>query len=321
MQQQHPKDRRSFDYVWRSMVAGGTAGCVAKTSIAPFDRVKILFQASNPEFKKYAGSWTGVFKALRPIYNENGVRGLLQGHSATLARIFPYAAIKWAAYEQVRHFYAPSESQVTPLSGFLSGSTAGLISVLCTYPLELIRVRTAFKTRHKGRVRLGDVMRDIYHEGQPPPPKSATTAKYSRKLLNKVSVLKFYRGFSMTMVGIIPYAGTSFLIFEQASKSQHIRTLFTSKGASDLFCGGMAGAIGQTAAYPFEVIRRRMQVGGLLHPDRFVNFNETCSLIYKQSGYRGFFVGLTIGYLKVIPMNAISFATYNFTKRLLLKDN
>lgn len=197
----------------------------------------------------------------------------------------------------------------------------GLISVLFTYPLELIRVRTAFKTRQKGRVRLSDVMRDIYYEGQPPPPKSATTAKFSRKLLNDVSFLKFYRGFSMTMIGIIPYAGTSFLIFEQASKSQRIRTLFKSKGASDLFCGGMAGAIGQTAAYPFEVIRRRMQVGGLLHPDRFVNFNETCALIYKQSGYRGFFVGLSIGYLKVIPMNAISFATYNFTKRVLFRDS
>ena len=192
--------------------------------------------------------------------------------------------------------------------------------MLFTYPLELIRVRTAFKTRQKGKVRLSDVMRDIYYEGQPPPPKSATTARYSRKLLNKVSILKFYRGFSMTMVGIIPYAGTSFLVFEQATKWNRTRQLFKSKGASDLFCGGLAGAIGQTAAYPFEVIRRRMQVGGLLHPDRFVNFNETCSLIYKQSGYRGFFVGLSIGYLKVIPMNAISFATYNLAKRALFRE-
>lgn len=74
-----------------------------------------------------AGSWTGVFSAMgqvsashvepcRPfenvidlisrsdshqIYREAGVRGLLQGHSATLLRIFPYAGIKFMAYEAI----------------------------------------------------------------------------------------------------------------------------------------------------------------------------------------------------------------------------
>lgn len=43
----------------------------------------------------------GVFRASKDIYAETGVRGLLQGHSATLLRIFPYAAIKFMAYEKI----------------------------------------------------------------------------------------------------------------------------------------------------------------------------------------------------------------------------
>jgi solute carrier family 25 protein 16 len=115
----------SLSAVLRSGLAGGVAGCVvrlfsalrffamtcsrdlglaqAKTVIAPLDRVKILFQTSNPDFRKYAGTWTGVFRAARDIYADAGARGLLQGHSATLVRVFPYAAIKFMAYDSVHN--------------------------------------------------------------------------------------------------------------------------------------------------------------------------------------------------------------------------
>ena len=51
------KDRNSWDYILSSGVAGGVAGCVAKTAIAPLDRVKILFQTSNAEFRQFAGGF------------------------------------------------------------------------------------------------------------------------------------------------------------------------------------------------------------------------------------------------------------------------
>ena len=94
----------------------------AKTVVAPLDRVKILFQASNPEYQKYAGgscselvrltltrslcpnfegTWSGAFRAGTHIYKDSGVLGLFQGHSATLLRIFQYAAVKFMAYDQV----------------------------------------------------------------------------------------------------------------------------------------------------------------------------------------------------------------------------
>jgi hypothetical protein len=50
----------------------------------------------------YIGTWTGVFKAGGVIVKQSGLRGLFQGHSVTLLRIFPYAAIKFVAYEQFK---------------------------------------------------------------------------------------------------------------------------------------------------------------------------------------------------------------------------
>lgn len=44
-----------------------------------------------------------MFRAARVIQRESGFRGLLQGHSATLLRVFPYAAIKFVAYDQLHN--------------------------------------------------------------------------------------------------------------------------------------------------------------------------------------------------------------------------
>lgn len=49
------KGKQNIDYVLRSLVAGGVAGCVAKSVIAPLDRVKILFQTNNPHFQRHSG--------------------------------------------------------------------------------------------------------------------------------------------------------------------------------------------------------------------------------------------------------------------------
>lgn len=40
------------------LLIGGLSGCIAKTAIAPFDRVKIHFQVATPEFRQYNSIFT-----------------------------------------------------------------------------------------------------------------------------------------------------------------------------------------------------------------------------------------------------------------------
>lgn len=97
----------------------------AKSLIAPLDRVKILFQTASPDFAKYKGTRLGLWRAARAIYGQDGVLGLFQGHSVTLLRIFPYAAIKFVAYEQIRSVLIANPDQETSIRRMLSGSLAG----------------------------------------------------------------------------------------------------------------------------------------------------------------------------------------------------
>jgi solute carrier family 25 protein 16 len=334
-----PVDKRTLDYVLRSGLAGGVAGCAAKTVVAPLDRVKILFQASNPEFAKYSGSWFGLASAIRDINRSEGVRGLFKGHSATLLRIFPYAAIKFLAYEQIRAALIPSRDKETPFRRLISGSMAGITSVFFTYPLEVIRVRLAFETKHESRSSLSAICRRIYHEQITA--RSGTTASAVDAVTPRSGLTNFYRGFAPTLVGMIPYAGVSFLTHDTIgdwlrspslapyttihnSESSSPRSSLSKKkrrpsrpqltASAELFSGAMAGLISQTSAYPLEVIRRRMQVGGAVGDGHRLKMAETARKIWLEKGFRGFWVGLTIGYLKVVPMVATSFFIYERAK-------
>ncbi|KAM3067248.1 coenzyme A transporter [Clarireedia jacksonii] len=329
------RNKQSWDYIWRSGLAGGLAGSAAKTVVAPLDRVKILFQASNPQFAKYAGSWSGVIAAMKFIYKDDGTRGLFRGHSATILRIFPYAAIKFLAYEQVRAVFIRGPEQETPWRRLVSGSLAGVTSVFFTYPLEVIRVRLAFETKKDSRSSLSAICKRIYHEVPPPPAARAsaapavlaTTEAAVQAIVPKSGLANFYRGFSATILGMLPYAGISFLTHDTAGdilrhpllapyttleKPEHYAANKARplRGWAELLAGGLAGMVSQTSAYPLEVIRRRMQVGGTVGDGRRLPIRETAGMIWREKGARGFFVGLTIGYVKVIPMAAVSFYVY-----------
>ncbi|TID21682.1 mitochondrial carrier [Venturia nashicola] len=342
-------DKQSVEYALKSGLAGGLAGCAAKTLVAPLDRVKVLFQTANPEFKKYTGSWRGVGYAMREIYGQEGLFGLFRGHSATLLRIFPYAGIKFLAYEQVRAVVIPSRDKETHIRRFASGSIAGCVSVFFTYPLEVIRVRLAFETRQDSKHTLTSICRKIY--GEKPPiripdvhidtstPKNAilTTAEVAAakavKSAPSYGFINFYRGFTPTLWGMLPYAGASFLAHDSISDLLRrgalapITTVPKTAGSAadpykpaqlkwwaELTSGGLAGFISQTVSYPLEVIRRRMQVGGAVGDGHRLRMGEVTRRVFREKGWRGFFVGLGVGYMKIIPMTATSFYVYERSK-------
>jgi solute carrier family 25 (mitochondrial carrier protein), member 16 len=286
---------------------------------------------------------------MRDIYAQDGVRGLFRGHSATLLRVFPYAGIKFLAYEQIRTVVIPDKSRETPGRRFASGSLAGITSVFFTYPLEVIRVRLAFETKRDSRSSFTRICRQIYHEHPPEPQHLASrgpvaaAASVAHQAVPRSGLANFYRGFSPTLLGMLPYAGMSFLthdtigdLFRHPTLAPYTILRSTATAATpsagsntkvykrsqlnapaELTSGAIAGLVSQTASYPLEVVRRRMQVGGAVGDGRRLTISETVRRIWLERGARGFFVGLTIGYVKVVPMVATSFYVYERSKWLL----
>lgn len=290
-------------YAIKSFIAGGIAGCAAKTTTAPLDRFKILLQVHHDQYRKY-----NVWSGLRAVISYEGFRGLYKGNGAMMVRVYPYAAVQFLSYEQYKKLTRPYFSQHHHVNKLVSGSMAGITAVLSTYPLDLVRTRLAFqvdKVHYRG----------IVH---------ALTST----VRNEGGIFALYRGLVPTILGMIPYAGIAFYTYE-VTKSFMLQSKYCTKYSLDnsgtivltipanLCCGGLAGAVAQSCSYPLDVARRTMQLANMQSRE-LMNLRSTLVHIFNNYGIKqGFYRGLSINFYRAIPQVAVSFTVYDFMKQLL----
>eukprot|EP01065_Artemidia_motanka_P048252 TRINITY_DN7731_c3_g1_i1.p1 TRINITY_DN7731_c3_g1~~TRINITY_DN7731_c3_g1_i1.p1 ORF type:complete len:674 (+),score=103.60 TRINITY_DN7731_c3_g1_i1:254-2275(+) len=280
---------------YESLVAGGIAGGVAKTTIAPADRVKILYQV-NADLKF---TWAAAWRTGRGIYNKEGLAGLWRGNGATMMRVVPYSAVTFMTYDR---YHSLLQSAV-PLDGregamltrFLAGSMAGVTAVTATYPLDLLRARMAAHMKP-----------GVAYE---------TYSMALSQICREEGPRALYAGITPTLVGIVPYAGMSFMTFE--TLKAHLKT---SRGyATDrdiptpirLAAGGFAGLVAQSGTYPLDILRRGMQVGTLPHN---MSMHAAFAHVYRQQGWRGLYKGLSMNWVKGPVAVSVSFTTNDTIK-------
>lgn len=72
--------------VLSSLICGSVAGMVAKTAIAPAERVKMSFQISSDKF-----GYPAAYRRAVAMIKADGITGLWKGGSTTLLRVAPFA--------------------------------------------------------------------------------------------------------------------------------------------------------------------------------------------------------------------------------------
>lgn len=177
------------------MLCGGIAGIVAKTSIAPAERIKMSFQVTTDRF-----TITNAWNRAKTIIINDGIFALWKGHSMTILRVAPYAGLTYTFHDYFegefkRHTFQSMEASssdhqllVLPLGfKFLAGSLAGIGATVCTYPLDVLRVRLALT------------------------PGATWTSAIKQGGL--------YQGLAPTVLEIIPYAGTGWGVKQVLTES------------------------------------------------------------------------------------------------------
>jgi len=274
------------------LMTGGAAGAVAKTVIAPADRVKILYQTNNER----PFSWLGVRRTFLTIYKNTGVTGLWRGHCATLMQIIPKSATTYTTFDRYRQWISVSTTLDNVSIRFLAGACAGATACSLTYPLDMMRARMA-----------------AHWDMTPRYPNYFAAFE---RVLKEEGIASLYKGIRPTLLGIMPYAGLSFMAYETL-KAQ-IADLNGDLGVHQrLLCGACAGIFAQTTTYPLDIIRRRMQV----HPDLYRNELHAMREIYGSEGLiRGLFKGVSMNWIKGPIAVGVSFTVNDVLKKHLMRQ-
>ncbi|EEF51317.1 mitochondrial adenine nucleotide transporter ADNT1 [Ricinus communis] len=307
--------------ICKSLIAGGVAGGVSRTAVAPLERLKILLQVQNPHSIKY----NGTIQGLKYIWRTEGFRGLFKGNGTNCARIVPNSAVKFFSYEEAskgilwmyRQQTGNDDAQLTPLLRLGAGACAGIIAMSATYPMDMVRGRLTVQTEASPRQYKG-----IFH--------ALST------VLKEEGPRALYRGWLPSVIGVVPYVGLNFAVYESLKdwllKSKPFGLVQDNElgVATRLACGAAAGTVGQTVAYPLDVIRRRMQMvgwkdaasvitgdGKTKAPLEYTGMVDAFRKTVRHEGFGALYKGLVPNSVKVVPSIAIAFVTYELVKDVL----
>ena len=148
-----------------------------------------------------------------------------------------------------------------------------------------------------------------------------------RKMYQQGGMRTYYRGLTMGLVGMFPYAAIDLGTFEfLKGKLTSRRARLTGCHEDDALLAGwetagvgaFSGAFGASVVYPVNLLRTRLQAQGtVLHPPTYTGVWDVAQKTIKNEGVRGLFKGITPNLLKVVPAVSITWTVYEGAKQAL----
>lgn len=260
------------------MIAGVSAA-VSKTLVAPIERVKLLLQVQDAN-KNIAveNRYNGIGDCFKRVVAEQGAGALWRGNLANVVRYFPTQALNFACKDFYKKVFCPYDAKTQPgmffIGNMASGGAAGATSLSVVYPLDFARTRLAADVG-SGKDREFTGLIDCLV-----------------KNFQKDGPAGLYRGFGISVIGIIAYRASYFGAFDTGKEvlfADYKKALFIQKFLYAQVVTNVAGIV----SYPLDTIRRRlMMTAGKTGKDKLYDGTIDCiKKIFQQEGGKAFFKG------------------------------
>ncbi|KAL9458087.1 hypothetical protein AB3S75_007025 [Citrus x aurantiifolia] len=186
----------------------------------------------------------------------------------------------------------------------IAGGVAGATSRTATAPLDRLKVVLQVQTT---RAHIMPAIRDIWRDG---------------------GISGFFRGNGLNVLKVAPESAIRFYTYERLkkliAKVKGDEEKINIGASGRLFAGGLAGAVAQTAIYPMDLVKTRLQTY-VCEGGKVPKIGAMSRGILVQEGPRAFYRGLVPSLLGIIPYAGIDLAAYEsfkeMSKKYILHDS
>mmetsp|Transcript_7795 Transcript_7795/g.10961 ORF Transcript_7795/g.10961 Transcript_7795/m.10961 type:complete len:314 (-) Transcript_7795:184-1125(-) len=271
-------------------LAGGVSGAIAKTCTAPIERVKLIIQTQDANPRILSGEvprYTGIGNCFTRVFREQGFSAFWRGNMTNVIRYFPTQAFNFAFKDSIKKLFPKynkdSQFGMFFLTNMASGGLAGAGSLTVVYPLDYARTRLASdvgsgKREFSG---LADCLVSTF----------------------KRSPFALYNGFGVSVIGIIPYRGVYFGMFDTLREKNPYRNERNIVGLASKFGVAQFTAISAGyASYPFDTVRRRLQMQSNKPREEWIykSTGDCFRKVLKNEGGGAFFKGAGANALRTV---------------------
>ncbi|KAJ6825318.1 putative mitochondrial adenine nucleotide transporter BTL3 [Iris pallida] len=287
--------------------SGAVAAMVSRTFVAPLERLKLEYIVR--------GEQKNLFELIKQIAATQGLRGFWKGNFVNILRTAPFKAVNFYAYDTYRKqlLKVSGNAETTNFERLVAGAAAGITATILCIPMDTIRTKMVAP----GGEALGGVIGVFRH------------------MLQTEGFFSLYKGLVPSIISMAPSGAVFYGVYD-ILKAAYLRTPEGMKRISQinqqegqelnaldqlelgptrtLLYGAIAGACAEAATYPFEVIRRQLQMQ--VQATRMNAFATTMKII-EHGGVPALYAGLIPSLLQVLPSAAISYFVYEFMKIVL----
>lgn len=275
-----------------NFVAGGVSGAVAKTCTAPIERVKLIIQTQDANPKIISGEvarYNGIVDCFTRVASEQGIKAFWRGNLTNIIRYFPTQAFNFAFKDSIKAIFPKVDKKTEGLKFFFTnlaaGGAAGAGSLMIVYPLDYARTRLASDVG-SGKAQFSGLLDCL------------------KKTAASGGVGSLYNGIGVSIVGIIPYRGVYFGMFDTLSGYNPFQTDENpfARAGSKFACAQTSAISAGYVSYPFDTVRRRLQMQSEKPQEEWVykGTADCFGKIIKEEGTSALFKGAGANALRTV---------------------
>lgn len=306
---------------WQCAFAGGAAGALTRAVTQPFDVLKIRFQLQLEPIS-YGSKYASVIQATRSIVREEGFSALWSGHIPAQLLSITYGVFQFSTFEQLIELCVRSDQTLYNSHkhsiDFSCGAVAACIATVFSYPFDTLRTRLiAEQKTNKAYLGISHAFSTMVRTEGP---------------------ASLFKGFIPTVAQIAPHAGIQFAVYRLFSVDilskvtyfqRHVGKDSTVKTnvIANLLAGSVAGFTAKTFIYPFDVVKKRLQIQGFQHHRTGFGRQIFCNSILHcvrvtviEEGVLALYKGYLPSMLKAVIGTALHFASYDEIKTFLIEN-